>query len=288
MSKNYLFSVDLEDIRDLTQNGFQYRDCVPEMVDTFLAILDQARMKATFFVLGNIARRHPGVIRAIHERGHEIGCHTDSHIFLTDQQPSQFRDDIRRNLEALYHAGVEKVIGFRAPLFSLTPKTTWVYAVLKELGFRYSSSVLPAKSPCFGWEGFGYEPKVFEGIVELPMTVGRVGPLQLPFGGGVYFRALPRLLLFYLFKRAAKRGQTVLGYLHPYDIDCEQEKYRIPGLDDHWFFYFLRFYGRRSVLTKLRALIECGYQITTYENYLRGQGLIPSERKETDTHEIAV
>ena len=92
-------------------------------------------------------------------------------------------------------AGAKDVRGFRAPIFSLTAATAWAYPVLRELGFSYSSSVLPAKNPFYGWPGFGPEPRLMEGIWELPMSVARFGPYVVPPAGGVYFRVLPRPLV---------------------------------------------------------------------------------------------
>jgi len=263
----YLFSVDLEDVRRLVPDGLRFRPRVPQTTKLYLDFLEMLGAKATFFVVGEVAEEYPDLIRLIADKGHELACHTHSHVPLDKQTAASLCDDLQRNIDALRKAGAGSVSGFRAPTFSLTADTRWAYPVLRELGFRYSSSVLPAKNPLYGWPGFGEEPRVIDGILELPMTLGTIGPLAIPFGGGVYFRMLPRFALRRLFRLHAK-DRAVLGYFHPYDIDLEQERFMHPAINNNRAYNWLMYYNRRSVIPKLKALVKAGFQILRYDHFV--------------------
>ena len=141
-------------------------------------------------------------------------------VFLDQQGRDEFRRHLEANVEAVVRAGAPRPSGFRAPNFSLMPATAWAYDVLRETGFSYSSSVLPAKNPFYGWEDFGERPKIVRGIAEIPMSVGSFGPLRIPIAGGVYFRTLPRAFIRRAINKHLKKGLPLLGYFHPYDIDA--------------------------------------------------------------------
>jgi polysaccharide deacetylase family protein (PEP-CTERM system associated) len=264
----YLFSVDVEDLRLDLPDGDRLAPRVPEMVDAYLRFLARDSSKGTFFVVGEVARRHPETVRAIAAAGHELACHSDAHVPLDRQDRAQFRDDLRRNLDALRAAGADEVEGYRSPCFSLTAKTQWAYAVLADLGFRYSSSVLPAPNPLYGWSGFGPLPRLVEGIVELPVTLLPLRPLPLPIGG-VYFRVLPRPLLRWALDRRRRRGEPVIGYHHPYDIDTEQRLthagFRRGGLYDR----LLRA-NRAEVLPRLEMARRMGFSFVPYGRHAAG------------------
>jgi polysaccharide deacetylase family protein (PEP-CTERM system associated) len=267
----YLFSVDLEDPRDTAVNGAAYPDRVPHNTERLLALLQQHRVKTTFFVVGEIARRHPQLIRAIVAEGHEVACHTTSHVPLTQRTPEQLRVDLLENIELLQAAGAGDIQGFRAPIFSLTQATPWVYGVLKGLGFSYSSSVLPAPNPLYGWPEHGTAMREHDGIVELPMTL--LPLLRVP-AGGVYFRLLPRWLLQRWFAMRQRRDEPVIGYLHPYDIDTDDARLVFAGFERNPLFNQLLYMGRASVLAKLQAILAHGFEIIPYRDWLQRDGRI--------------
>ncbi|HYD39157.1 MAG TPA: polysaccharide deacetylase family protein [Allosphingosinicella sp.] len=256
----YLFSVDVEDPRLDLPDGAALTPRVPEMVEAYLEFLGAAPAGGTFFVVGEVARRHPEVVRAIAAAGHELGCHSNAHVPLDRQDRVGFREDLLRNLDALDSAGAGAVTGYRSPCFSLTGETRWAYEVLAELGFAYSSSVLPAANPRYGWPDFGREPRLVEGVVELPVTL--IPALGLPVGG-IYFRVLPKLLLRWGLARLSARGDAVLGYHHPYDIDTEQRlthaEFRRGGLYDR-----LMRANRGAVLPKLDMVRRMGFSFAAY------------------------
>jgi polysaccharide deacetylase family protein (PEP-CTERM system associated) len=265
-SRTYLFSVDLEDVRlSLPDGEKKYRPRVEAMVGRYLAWLDQKRFKATFFTVGEMARRYPGLIAEIVRGGHEVACHSNKHVTLDQQSPEEFRADLTAAIEALTKAGAPTVTGYRAPTFSLTAKTAWAYDVMKGLGINYSSSVLPAKNPLFGWPEFGSDARRVNGVLEIPMTLTRVGPLRVPVGGGVYFRALPSRVIELVFARA--QAAAITGYFHPYDIDTESERFMHADIHGNRFYHWLMYYNRDSVFAKLDRLVAAGHRIDTYANY---------------------
>jgi polysaccharide deacetylase family protein (PEP-CTERM system associated) len=267
--KCYLFSIDLEDVRDMVPNGHQFAEAVERTTDQYLHWLDQHNFKATFFVVGRTALAYPALIRKILACGHEIACHSHSHRHLTQMSPEEFKADLERNLEALAQAGASSVVGFRAPTFSLVKSSSWAYSVLAQLGFKYSSSVLPSPNPLFGWGGFGGE-KIIDGVYEIPMNIGRY-PFKVPFGGGVYFRALPFVALRALFHDTSRQGRPVLGYFHPYDIDTRQERFMHPHLNNNRLLNALMYIGRSDVFRRLDRIIADGFRIISYQQYFESQ-----------------
>lgn len=262
----YLFSIDLEDVRDFIPNGSKYRDAVTENILLYLQWLDKHQSKATFFCVGIAAEKNADLIKEISNRGHEIACHTHLHQPLTTLQPDTFRADIEKNLQTLYKAGAKEITGFRAPTFSLTKNCEWVYEILHSLNFKYSSSVLPAKNPLYGWEHFGSE-KFMNGVYEIPMNIGMF-PFRFPFGGGVYFRVLPIPLLRLLFKNAFSNDKTVLGYFHPYDADVKQEKFMHPNINNNFLYNELMYVGRKNLFLKLNSIMKTGCKIIRYDEYV--------------------
>lgn len=264
-AKTFLFSLDLEDVRRDVKNGSQYRNAVVSNTLIYLEWLQKHNMQSTFFTVGEIADNYPDLIKEIVQKGHEIACHSMHHIPLDKLGEEGFKKDIQENLEALYKAGAKNIDGFRAPVFSLTEKTKWAYPILKENGFTYSSSVLAASSPLYGWPGFGTQEKEVNGILEIPVSLTRLGPKTMPFGGGVYFRILP----WFITKKAFNASNKVIGYFHPYDLDTHQERFMHSGINDSSFFNLLMYRNRNKVITRLDELMEQGWHINTYSEYLK-------------------
>ena len=266
----YLFSVDVEDPRLDLPDGDRLPARVPTLVGAYLDFLRRNGGTGTFFFVGEVARRHPGLVARIAAEGHEIGCHSDSHVPLDRLGQARFRDDLRRNLDALRAAGAGEIKGYRAPCFSLTAGTGWAYEVLAGLGFAYSSSVLPARSPLYGNPRFGTGPRLIEGIVELPVTLLPFRILPVPVGG-LYFRVLPRPILRRALARLRGRGETVAGYHHPYDIDTEQN-FTHAGFRRWGAFDLLMRANRGSVLPRLEMAASLGFTFAGYGPYAAGVG----------------
>ena len=177
--------------------------------------------RATFFTLGWVAERFPGLVRRIVEEGHELASHGFWHRSVHGQSPASFREDVRRAKRVLEdRAGVE-VRGYRAPNFSIGHRTRWAYAILGEEGYRYSSSRHPAFRRHGPGEGAIFRP-VAGGVPELPLPTVSFFGLGLPFAGGAWFRILPGAWTDFGFVRATRRRMPVVFYLHPWEIDPDQ------------------------------------------------------------------
>ncbi len=267
---HFLFSIDLEDVRENVVNGSFYKDRVEENTQLYLTWLKQKNAHCTFFVVGKIAERYPDLIKQIMDEGHEIACHSYSHITLDKHSNETFKLDLEKNLNALTKAGAKNIIGFRAPVLSITEKTQWAHEVLIELGFKYSSSVLPAQNPLFGWKEFGTEPKLINNALwELPITLGKLGPLNFPTAGGIYFRVFPWLVLKNNIASCFKNNQPLLSYFHPYDIDTKQEHFMHNGINNSTFYNYLMYYNRKNVFNRLNKLVSFDAKIITYSEYLK-------------------
>src|SRR5580704_14658298 len=173
-----VFSVDLEDwfcVQNLS--GIiprdQWSQCESRVERNTLALLDllsRHRVEATFFVLGWIAERFPGLVREVESRGHEIATHGYSHRLITSLTRDEFRADLEKSLDVLARCSSQSVRGFRAPSFSVTRKTWWALEIMRSAGIRYDSSIFPV----------GFHPDY--GIPDFPLSAHRLpeGPFELP------------------------------------------------------------------------------------------------------------
>jgi len=261
----YLFSIDLEDVRDMVSGGERFQPRVEENTLLFLDFLKRHGAHCTFFVVGDVMRSYPELVKRIVREGHELACHTDRHIPLDKLGPDGFKNDLSKWLETAERLGLPRATGFRAPTFSLTAQTPWAHGVLRELGFVYSSSVLPARNPLYGWPGFGQRPRSMDGILEVPMNLASLGPIQVPFGGGVYFRVLPWFLVRHFFLRGKSKGQGIRGYFHPYDVDTGQERFMHPGINGSRLMNSLMYVGRSRVFARLDSVMKMGFGVVRYD-----------------------
>ena len=268
--KTFLFSVDFEEFYAAQGQDTFYRTPLPVLTEGLLDFLRRAGMRCTFFVVGEIAERYPEAVRAIAAEGHELGCHTYAHRPLNEYTPASLREDLLRNLDAVRACAKGPVTGFRAPILSMTRETAWAHGVLADLGFKYSSSVLPARNPLYGWPEFGAAPRAVNGVIEAPVTLSRVGPLRAPVGAGTYFRCLPMPLVRRAFARSARRGEAVVGYFHPYDIDSAQERVMSRGVNGSRLMNALLYMNRRRTLERLESLLAAGFKIMPYSDFLTG------------------
>jgi len=266
----FLFSVDIEEPWEGSPAESGGAGPVADLVERYLDFLRKHGAKATFFVVGEVARRQPELVRALTDEGHEIGCHSDQHVPLDLLGRAAFREDTVRNLEALHEAGAGSVQGYRAPSFSLTERTRWAYEVLADLGFRYSSSVLPAANPLYGWRAFGRRPRAVEGgLWEIPVTILPFPLPPVPFGGGVYFRALPRWLVRLGLHAGRGTDQPVVGYFHPYDIDVGQQRVAFPGFSRRSAFNRLMYRNRHRVFDRLEMVARSGFEFEPFGPYAK-------------------
>jgi polysaccharide deacetylase family protein (PEP-CTERM system associated) len=275
----FLFSIDLEDVRSMIPDGHRFAERVPLLVGRYLELLERRGLRCTFFTVGDVARRYPALVREVAAAGHEIACHGSDHVPLDRMGREGFREDLARNLEDLAHAGCSEVQGFRAPVCSLTERTSWAWEVMAELGIRYSSSVLPARHPLHGWPGFPRAcSRTESGVWELPFSLAGVPGLDLPFAGGVYLRAFPFPLVRSLFRREIRNGRPVVGYVHPFDIDTDQERFVHPELGGRRAYHHLMYWNRSGTLRRIERLADLGAPIVPYAEYVRRLAAAAAQR----------
>lgn len=218
------FTLDLEDHR--SSDKFEKR--YPFIVREILEILEQNSVKGTFFTVGLVARSDSELIKEISSQGHELAFHSFRHKQLHDENRKQLLEETSTGKKELEDISGQEVIGYRAPVFSLTRNTLWVLDILQEVGFKYSSSVLPAKNPLNGFEPAPKTPFYWpNGLLEIPVPVAKIGPLVMPFLGGVYLRYLPKPVLKYLISN--NNSESLWTYCHPYDFDSSEPFFTIEG-----------------------------------------------------------
>lgn len=196
-----------------------------------LDIFQEFRVRSTFFVLGCVGERHRGLVRSIAERGHEIASHGYAHRLVYDQTPSAFRDDVRRAKHLLEDVAGRRVVGYRAPSYSITPRSLWALDVLMEEGYEYDSSIFPIRHDRYGIPVSERRPYSITRnggtLVEVPGSTTRLGPLNLPVAGGGYFRILPYWWTRWGIARVNRvERRPAIFYLHPWEIDPDQPRLR--------------------------------------------------------------
>lgn len=199
----------------------RYEVRIYENVDRILQILEDTNTKATFFVIGWIAKTYPDIVRNIASR-YQIGSHTMNHQLVWQQTPRQFRSEVDSSVKLLEDITGKKVECFRAPGFSITKDTPWAWDILAEAGIHYDSSVFPAIASHGGLPEFGDAvPSIIEpsGIKEFPIVCHKFLGRNFVFNGGGYFRITPYPLIR---KWSRNCGNYLLSYIHPRDLDAGQ------------------------------------------------------------------
>jgi polysaccharide deacetylase family protein (PEP-CTERM system associated) len=240
MTTHY-FSVDVEEYFQVSAfEGSVPRsawETLPSRVEGsvygILDLLARHRARGTFFTLGWVAERHPKMIKRIADAGHEVASHGWDHVRVTHQTPEEFRVSVRRTKDCLEQLAGASVLGFRAPSFSIVPGREWALDILREEGYRYDSSLFPIRRPGgYGYASAGREPFVLERaagpLVELPPATLRLLGVNLPAGGGAYFRIFPYALVRAAFAAFDRRGVPGTFYMHPWEIDPDQPRQRAP------------------------------------------------------------
>jgi polysaccharide deacetylase family protein (PEP-CTERM system associated) len=194
-----------------------------------LDLFDEFGVRGTFFVLAWVGERFPALVGEIGRRGHEVASHGYGHRLVYDQTPEAFREDVRRARTLLEEASGQRVVGYRAPSFSITRRSLWALDVLIEEGYEYDSSIFPIRHDRYGIPGAPRHQHVRQGrtgrLVEVPPATVRVGPVTLPAAGGGYFRLLPYGFTRWSVGRLNRReGRPAVFYLHPWEIDPEQPR----------------------------------------------------------------
>lgn len=210
----------------------QYESRVEKSTQRILDILDRRQVRATFFVLGWVASRHPDLVKAIHRSGHEIASHSYWHRLVYDLTPDEFRADLSESRKPLEDLTGERITAYRAPSFSVTGRSLWALEILAEEGFRYDSSIFPVRHDRYGIpaaERFPHRITSGSGhLWEFPASVYRRIGVNLPVAGGGYFRLYPTRFSFHCMDHINhQERRPFMFYLHPWELDPRQPV--IPG-----------------------------------------------------------
>jgi polysaccharide deacetylase family protein (PEP-CTERM system associated) len=259
-------SVDVEEYyhaeifrRGLNGNGHHsFESRVEHSTDRLLELMREHGARATFFVLGEIAERHPALLRRLAAERHEIACHGDRHDNVSALSPHEFRADIRRAKRSIEDAAGHAVIGYRAPNFSIgRAQQPWAYPTLLEEGFLYDSSVFPIVHDRYGqpdaprfvhevWRDTGRR------LLEFPISTVRLAGMNFPIGGGGYFRLLPLTVTkLGIHHVNAREGRPVMFYLHPWELDPDQPRQKMS-----WPHRVRHYAGLEKQIAKLSGLFS--------------------------------
>ncbi len=241
----------------------------PAQVDDLLTMCGETGAKATFFVLGAVAEDHPAVVRAIAAAGHEIACHGYGHALAYRQTREEFAADVRKAAAILEDVTGTAVRGYRAPSWSIVAANYHYLAALEELGLAYDASIFPVRTFLYGIPDAPthiHHPVVAGRTLdlwEIPTSVVRLAGRSIGYSGGFYFRVFPGLFIEYAIRRANRRGQPAVIYLHPREIDPGERRLTLPAKES-----FIHYHGLAGARAKLVSLLR-NFRFTSVIDYLR-------------------
>lgn len=230
-----------------------YEVRIHKNMERIFRILEDTNTKATFFVIGWIAKSYPEIVKKIAEQ-YQIGSHTMNHQLVWQQKPEEFREDVSSSIKLLEDITGKKVDTFRAPGFSIRESEGWAFEVLSELGITTDCSVFPTQHSHGGMPSYSkIAPSLIEyggvRMREFPVSTKEIGGKHLIFSGGGYFRLFP----YSLIKKWAKENEEYLmSYIHPRDLDSGQPM--IKELDA--IRRFKSYYGLEGAEKKLRRFLN--------------------------------
>lgn len=241
----------------VARDGMCFESRVEPSMNRLAELMRAHQARATLFVLGDVAAAHPGLMRRLAAEQHEIACHGDRHDDVRTMSPKEFRADIRRARARIEDIVGQRVIGYRAPNFSIGPSESWAYEILWEEGFEYDSSLHPIHHDRYGRPDAPRFP--FEiwrncagSLTEFPIGTVRLFGVNLPIGGGGYFRLLPYDVIRRGIRRVnAGEHQPVMFYVHPWELDAGQ-----PRPPMAWHHRFRHYVGIEKEAVKLAQLFQ--------------------------------
>lgn len=203
---------------------------VEQNIERVLALLRDAGATATFFTLGWIAERYPELVRRIASEGHELASHGFAHRRASEQSREQFQADITLAKAIIEDVCGHSVRGYRAPSFSIGASNRWAFDAIAEAGYRYSSSIYPIRHDHYGMpDAPRFAHEVVPGLLEVPIATVRMLRVNLPAGGGGYFRLLPYALSRWSIAQINRNDRRpAMFYFHPWEVDPDQP--RVPGV----------------------------------------------------------
>jgi len=256
-----IMSVDLEDYYcDLpfsTWSGYESR--IYDSTKIILDLFEKYKVNATFFTLGYIAEKYPQLIEEIKSKGHEIASHGYSHTDLRKMTKESFESDLKKSLEILEKLAGEKILGFRAPFFSIIKQNLWAFTIMKKY-LRYDSSIFPVKTHLYGIPEAKRHPYVLSeknpleedlngNFIEIPLASVRMPFIgNIPIAGGFYLRFFPTRFLKWGIKKMNEKGFPAMCFIHPKDLDPA-----LPRISEYsWYYYW----GLNNAAKKFESLLK--------------------------------
>ncbi|MCU7799669.1 MAG: DUF3473 domain-containing protein [gamma proteobacterium symbiont of Lucinoma myriamae] len=232
---------------------------VEKNTNRILDLFDAHDIKSTFFVLGWVAERYPGIVKRIIDQGHELASHGYGHQRVTFQSRSEFREDITQAKTILEDMSGVQVTGYRAPSYSINKENHWAHDELFDAGYLYSSSVYPVKHDLYGIPDasrFAYQCE--NGLLEIPVTTVKIANKNFPAGGGGFFRFYPYVISRWNIQQVnICDKQAAIFYFHPWEIDPEQPKQHKANLKSR-FRHYLNLHKTEKRLIRLFSDFEWG------------------------------
>ncbi|MHB1485130.1 MAG: DUF3473 domain-containing protein [Saccharofermentanales bacterium] len=264
-----IFCIDLEDwFHQSLVSPFYYnkRSSVEKNTQRLLEIFSMTETTATFFCLGEVAEKHPGLIRQIVRQGHEIASHGYDHKLIYKQSPAEFKSDVKKSIGLLSDLSGKAIKGFRAPSWSITKNSLWALDILQELGFLYDSSIFPTDNFLYGIQDaspyindLGVNGRQF---LEVPPSTFNFLGKPYGFSGGFYFRVLPEFFIRMCTDKTNKNDHPAIFYLHPVEIGINIERVSHKLIDKT-----ILEYGIKGCEKKLIHILE-RYKFDSIENVL--------------------
>ncbi len=273
MKLKNIMSVDLEDyFCDLPFDTWsQYESRVMKSTNKILALFEKYEIKATFFTLGYIAEKFPDLVKDIDDRGHEIASHGYAHLDIRKITKEEFENDLKKSIQILEKIIGKKILGFRAPYFSIDKKSFWAMEVLSKY-FKYDSSIFPVKTPMYGIKNAPrniYKPNLTNPsvidlkskLIEIPMATHRIPIIgNIPIAGGFHLRFLPYFYIKYGLNKINENNNSFIFYIHPKDLDPEMPK--INGYAWHYY------HNLSGATRKFKKILE-DFEFCTIKEFLK-------------------
>ena len=234
-----------------------YCDRLDTSTHWLLDVLADTQTQATFFIVGEVARHNPDLVRRIAREGHEVASHSWDHRRVHRFAPASFREDVKKSKVALEDLTGTAVVGFRAPTFSITRETAWALDVLAEMDMLYDSSIYPVRHDRYGVPAAPRAPFMARGerhsILELPPATLRLLSTNIPMGGGGYFRLFPLFFTRWALRQTSECCRPAVAnlYFHPWEFDPDQERLPLGRLSR-----FRTYVGIRRSRARLASLLS--------------------------------
>lgn len=275
-------TIDVEDYWCIFFRYWLNEDAVPgeavvRNTEWFLETLAQYNVRATCFILGDVAKEHPSLVKKIAENGHEIASHGFSHKQVFKLSRGEFEQEVRDSKKLLEDITSSPVVGFRAPAFSIMRDTQWALEILAQEGYEYDSSVYPISGKRYGWPDFSRDICKIDlpsnrSIIEVPMSTVSIAGKTLPAAGGGYMRHFPYPVTKAAIEQIQKQRPAIV-YMHPYEIDTENKKFDLSGMSFRQKYNVMKLHlvqlrNRKTVAKKLCNLLR-DFEFTTLANVIR-------------------